>query len=249
MEVSKKKGLNANQLKLIAIAAMTVDHVTSAIWPGYRTEPWILLLHIIGRITAPIMWFFVAEGFHYTRDWRKYALRLLLFAVISHFAYNFAFGIPFIPFQTSVFNQTSVIWTLFWGLILLVVANSEKLSRPPWLPYVLMALICAVSFCADWSCIGALAIFAIGVNRGNFKRQMLAMMAFVAMYAAVYFFFIDRVYGLLQLFVALSIPLLSCYNGQRGSWKGMKWLFYVYYPAHLVLCGLLRIALHGGGVS
>ena len=61
-------------------------------------------------------------------SFKKYALRLLAFAVISHFAYNFAFGIPFIPFTTTAFNQTSVIWSLFWGLILLKVNGSDKLA-------------------------------------------------------------------------------------------------------------------------
>ena len=102
------KGLSGNQLKLFAMLAMTVDHFTSVIWPDYPRDWWILLLHIIGRMAAPIFWFMVAEGYHYTRDLKKYAGRLLLFAVIGHFAYNFAFGIPFVPLKTGVLNQTSV---------------------------------------------------------------------------------------------------------------------------------------------
>ena len=46
-------------------------------------------------------------------------------------------------------------------------------------------------------------------------------------------------------FVALTIPLLKVYNGGRGTWKGMKYLFYIYYPLHLVICGIIRIVLHG----
>ena len=59
-----KKGLNSNALKVIAIIAMTIDHVVSVMFPNYPTDWWILLLHMIGRITAPIMWFFIAEGYH-----------------------------------------------------------------------------------------------------------------------------------------------------------------------------------------
>ena len=79
MEAIAKKGLNSNQLKLIAIIAMTVDHLTWVIWPGYQTGWPQLALHCVGRITAPIMWFFIAEGYHYTHSFKKYALRLLLF--------------------------------------------------------------------------------------------------------------------------------------------------------------------------
>ena len=243
MEAAAKKGLNSNQLKLIAIIAMTVDHLAWVIWPGYQTQWWQLALHCIGRITAPTMWFFVAEGYHYTHSFKKYALRLLAFAVISHFAYNFAFGIPFIPFTTTAFNQTSVIWSLFWGLILLKVNGSDKLAT--WQKISIIFIACAVSFCSDWSCIATMAILYIGTYRGNFNKQMTWMMIWVAVYAAVYFLFINKVYAVIQLFAALAIPLLKSYNGERGSWKGMKWLFYIYYPAHLIICGIIRLLLHG----
>ena len=237
------KSLNANQLKMIAMAAMTIDHLVSVIYPGYPTDWRIVLLHIIGRLAAPIFWFFIAEGYHYTRDWKKYALRLLVFAVISHFAYNFAFGIPFIPFQTSIFNQTSVIWSLFWGLIALVICDSVKLKQ--WQKTLLLVGIALISFCSDWSCIAVLAIMYIGANRGDFKKQMTFMMVWVFMYAAVYAFCINQLYGVIQLFVALTIPLLKRYNRERGQWKGMKYFFYIYYPLHLIICGIIRIALHG----
>lgn len=239
----QQKSLNGNQLKAIAMIAMTADHLTSVLFPSYPTDWWILLIHIFGRLAAPIFWFFVAEGYHYTRNWKKYAGRLFLFAVVGHFSYNFAFGIPFIPFKTSVFNQTSVIWALFWGLIALVVNDSSTLKQ--WQKNLLILGIAIVTFCADWSSIAVLAILHIGANRGNFKKQMTKMMLVVSMYAAVYIIFINPVYGIIQMFVALTIPLLHMYNGQRGHWKGMKWFFYLYYPLHLVVCGLIRIALHG----
>lgn len=235
--------LNGNQLKCIALAAMTLDHVVSVVFPGYPTDWWIILLHIAGRLAAPVFWFFIAEGYHYTHDRKKYAFRLFVFALISHFAYNFAFGIPFIPFQTSVFNQTSVIWSLFWGVIALMTADSEKLRQ--WQKTLLILVICVITFCSDWSCIAVLAILEIGGHRGDFRRQMRGMMAYVAMYAVVYALFIHPVYGAIQMFTALTIPLLRCYNGERGKRKGMKYLFYVYYPLHLAVCGVIRLALHG----
>ena len=64
-------------------------------------------------------------------------------------------------------------------------------------------------------------------------------------YSLVYAIFINPVYGVLQMFVALTIPLLKMYGGERGNWNGMKWFFYAYYPLHLVVCGLIRIALYG----
>ena len=237
----KEKGLTGNAVKLMAILAMTVDHLTWTLFPGYDTRFFVIALHVIGRITAPIMWFFVAEGFHYTKSRRNYALRLLILAVISHFAYDFCFGIPMLPLSTGFFNQTSVIWSLFWGLILLCVNESERLRE--WQKLFLIFLVCIVSFPSDWSCVASVAILFIGTYRGDFKKQMTWMMVWCASYALVYCIFLDALYGLLQLFTCLSIPLLARYNGQRGKSRFMGKFFYAYYPAHLVLCGLLRVAL------
>lgn len=239
----RHQGLTANQLKLIAIIAMTLDHLAWTLFPGYSRVWWVMLIHIFGRLTAPIMWFFIAEGYHHTRNVKKYAGRLFFLAFLSHFAYNFCFGIPFVPFRTSVFNQTGVVWSLAWGLVLLWVFDSSK--RKEWQKYLMIPLVCLITFPSDWSCVASMAILFMGGARGDFKKQMIWMMVWTAVYALVYFLFIDRVYALIQLGTCLTIPLLRLYNGKRGSWKGMGILFYAYYPAHLVVCGLLRILLWG----
>lgn len=239
-----KKTLNGDQLKLIAILAMTVDHVTDLIYPGFPVVPAAILLHIIGRLTAPIMWFFISEGFHYTHDIKKYLLRLGGFAVISHFAYCFAFGIDPVPFRSGIFNQTSVMYPLFVGALVLWLQNSGVGMRE-WQRTAAVFLLIWSAFPGDWSCIAVLSVVGMYRNRGNLKKQMTAILPWVLLYAAVSFFFVDRAYGLVQPFVFLVYPLLKRYNGQRGKGKGMKWFFYLYYPAHLAVIGLLRILLYG----
>ena len=85
-----KRTLSANWIKLIAIAAMTVDHLAWLLYPGYPREVTPLVMHMIGRITCPVMCWFIAEGYHHTRDINKYTARLFAFAVLSHFAYVLA---------------------------------------------------------------------------------------------------------------------------------------------------------------
>ena len=239
-----KKTLNGDQLKLIAILAMTVDHVTDLIYPGFPAVPAAILLHIIGRLTAPIMWFFISEGFHYTHDIKKYLLRLGGFAVISHFAYCFAFGIDLVPFRSGIFTQTSVMYPLFVGALVLWLQNSGVRMRE-WQRTAAVFLLIWSAFPGDWSCIAVLSVVGMYRNRGNLKKQMTAILPWVLLYAAVSFFFVDWAYGLVQPFVFLVYPLLKRYNGQRGKGKGMKWFFYLYYPAHLAVIGLLRILLYG----
>ncbi len=243
------KLLNSNALKFIAIFAMTLDHIAWAVFPGYPTEALPVILHIIGRITCPIMCFFIAEGFYYTKDIKKYTARLFVFAVISHFAYIFASNSfvdwkSFIPFYYGdILNQTSVMWPLAWGLVMLRIEKSQKIKNV-WLKMLLVLLICIVSFPSDWSCIASLCVLAIGSNRDNFKKQMIWMTGFVAIYSIVYLFSFDLVYGVIQMGVVLSVPLLMMYNGKRGKNpkvnKIMKWFFYIYYPLHLFIIGVIK---------
>lgn len=240
-----EKKLNSNHLKFIAIFAMTVDHVADLLFPNFQLQPIGIFLHIIGRLTAPIMWFFICEGYYYTKNLKKYLFRMFLFALISHFAYCFAFGINYLPFSRGqFFNQTSVIWTLAWGLVALwIFCGCEHLRKCHKI--LLLLLINAITFPSDWSCIAVMAIISMYKNRGNVKKQTASMMLWVVVYAVISFFFVDKVYGILQLFVILVYPLLQQYNGQRGKAKWTKWLFYIYYPAHLVIIGIIRLVLYG----
>ncbi len=237
------KGFTSNQLKMVAIIAMTIDHATSVLWPGYHYEWWIILLHLIGRLTAPTMWFFVVEGYYHTKNLKKYITRLFVFSVPAHFAYNFCFGIPFIPCKTTIFNQTSVMWALAWGVVALCVDDSKKLKG--WQKLILTILICIVTFPADWSSIAVLCIIGIKRFRGNLNRQMIEVMVYVFFYSVVYVLNVDPVFGVLQMGVVIVYPFIKLYNGKRGDAKFMKWFFYLYYCAHLALLGLLRLYLHG----
>ena len=67
------------------------------------------------------------------------------------------------------------------------------------------------------------------------------MVLYVVIYATVYALFLNLVYGLMQMAIILAIPVLYLYNGEKGKWEGMKWLFYIYYPAHLTILGLVKI--------
>ena len=246
-----RRGLSANALKLIAIIAMTLDHIAWLLYPGYPTEALPLAIHILGRLTCPIMCYFIAEGYHYTSSFRRYALRLFLLAVVSHFAYIFASNAytnwhSFLPFYNgSILNQTGVVWSLLGGLLMLRVNDTDW---PEAKKAACILLLSLVTFPADWSCIAALCILSIGANRGESKKQLLWCAFYVCLYAAVYFVFLDRLYGLVQLCVFLSVPLLRLYNGTRGKSprlnRVMKPLYYLYYPLHLFVIGIARELLH-----
>jgi len=233
----ESKGLTSNAIKIIAIVAMTIDHTATILFPRYSLDIPVLFMHTVGRLTAPIMMFLIVEGYHHTRNVKKYLFRLFILAIVSHFAYAFCFGKDY----KTIFDQTSVIWAFLMGLIALIVRESDKLKT--WQKHLLLFPVIWAAFPADWSSPAALAILYMGLNYGNFKRQMISLVICVAVYAVIYAVFLNVVYGLMQMLIVLAIPILYQYNGQRGTWKGMKWFFYIYYPLHLSLLGLVRVFL------
>ena len=245
--MNNKKGLTSNTIKIIAIIAMTIDHIALIAFPRYSTELPVMLMHIIGRLTAPIMMFFIAEGYYYTKNIKKYLLRLFVFAIISHFAYAIAFEKSFIPFRNTFFDQTSIIWALGIGLLALTINKSEKIKN--WQKQIIIFIIVWIAFPADWSTPAALAVLYMGINRGNFKKQMLCLVLCIAIYSTVYFIFLNKVYGLLQMMIVLAIPVLYQYNGQRGRVINIKKPFHSFPFAHMVLLGIIRIFLLRKGID
>ncbi|MCM1330636.1 MAG: conjugal transfer protein TraX [Ruminococcus sp.] len=97
---AEKGGLSANALKYIAAAAMLVDHIAWCFVETYSVLGQIM--HVVGRLTAPIMCYFIAEGYYYTRNVKKYLLRLGIFAVISWFPFVYMeYGTPPIYFDSG----------------------------------------------------------------------------------------------------------------------------------------------------
>lgn len=222
------KRLNANQLKLLAIAAMILDHCTVVFVPEAFPARWLLRMQ--GRIAAPTMCFFIAEGYTHTSNLKKYMGRLLLAAVVSHVPYNLCFGYEI----WNIFRATDVMFSLLLGLAALAIWKSEDIA--PWKRLLGVVVCCILAYSADWNYIAVLWILGFGIFHGNPGRQLAAFTAVAVLYllqGLIYetsFPFISR-FG-----VFLILPLLFLYNGQRGRKSRLiKWGFYWIYPIHLLL--------------
>ena len=90
-----------------------------------------------------------------------------------------------------------------------------------------------------------MAILSMYSNRGNLKKQIAGMSFWVLLYAVISFVFVNKTYGVITLAVILVYPLLRMYDGTKGKAGWMKWFFYLYYPLHLVMIGILRILMYG----
>ena len=236
-----KKGLSGNALKIIAIIAMTIDHVAWVLFPGFEMAPLTIVMHVIGRITAPIMMFFIAEGYHYTSNRKKYLSRLLIFAAISHIPYTMFSDFDFIP----GIRTTSILWPFAMGVLALMIDQGDILpTTKRWQRTVLIGACFVLALPSDWSMPAAIAIFYMGQHWGDFKQQMLHMAIVLAIYAVICGFLFTPLYGLIHIGIVIPILLLAFfYNGTRGTvgGKAMKWFFYIYYPAHLLILGIIKM--------
>ncbi len=232
--------MSAFAIKLIAIIAMVIDHV------GYIFFPQTTMLRIIGRLTMPIMAFFAAEGFEKTRNKFRYLLRLLIFAVISELPYRLAFNLtPDKPYYPS-----NVIFTIFLGVLALTLGEIlEKKTKVP-LTRLLAYLICmyqAQYFYTDWNWLGVLMIIALYHAKKSTPKQVLFLGGAYLLYifAEWYNSFLKGtlVYGLsspIHLFGLVSLIFIFIYNGKRGCPRPMGYLFYLFYPLHLIVLYLLK---------
>ncbi len=236
--LTNNKKLNGNILKLIAILAMTIDHGAWLLLPKETIPAYIC--HVIGRLTFPIMAFMIVEGYHHTRDTRKYLLRLAISAVIAHFAYALCFNHPILfDFSKMVVDTTSVLWGFTFGLLALIIYHHQRMKM--WLKAILIIICIILAIPSDWSWVCVVFLLVLDINYGNIKRQFIGMTVFGFSYALVYCL-ISSWWSSFQFAIVLAFPLLWLYNGERGRWRGMKWLFYIYYPLHLIIFGIIRVA-------
>lgn len=246
----QKGGLSANALKTIAIVAMLLDHYAAGFMVS--TQPLTILLRGIGRTTAPIMFYFLVEGYHKTRNINKYTLRMLLFAAISYipFIYYFDGTMP----NATNFLHFNVMYTLFLALLALRARHEIKNKVVGWV--VIGALVfCSLS--ADWSFMAIVYVLMFDSFYGDFEKQAFAYCMVTIFYIAPFFkpllysigyahYSLDKNnfnQSLLYLGMFLPILLLRFYNGEKGKGgKAFSWFFYLFYPLHLMVLALIRNA-------
>lgn len=239
MDEKVKFSLTANQLKLIAATAMLIDHIA---WLFVPFESILgQLMHLVGRMTAPIMCYFIAEGYYHTKNIKRYLGRLAIFAVISHLPYQyFMYGDTIF---SSPHISTSVVYTLLLGLVALIVWNRQDL--PQWARMSLVVVICLLAMPGDWMAIAVLWILYFGIYRGDFRRQMIAfsligcLLWVPGVVSAVLYDISTLPWQACMFGIYLVIPLLSLYRQERGRSKVLKHFFYVFYPLHMLVLGLL----------
>ena len=209
-----ERKLTSNQLKLLAMLTMTLDHIGVQMFPG------VLWLRIVGRLAFPIYAYMIAEGCAHTRNRSKYLLQMAGLALLCQLVYFFAMG--------SLFQCILVTFTLS---ILLIYACDTG-SRPligltllgvAFITVALPRLLPATDFAVDYGFFGVLVPVAVYLGKTRREKLLFTAGALAALAWSV---------GGIQWYSLAALFPLALYGGKRGKWR-MKWLFYLYYPLHL----------------
>ena len=256
-----KPSLSSSALKYIALAAMLLDHMAY-----YLSLP--LPLRWVGRLAAPIFLFFVVEGFCHTRCFGRYLLRMYAVAVgmglVNTLLARCAAG--FRP--DGITPQNGICATFF--LLLLILRGLSLLQQRQWAagltlaaaPFVLPLLlarllpgpVCSLLFGtvlpSPYSCEGGVPFLLLGLLLYAFRaRREIQLGAYVLFSLGVYLLPALQsgcsvsllLWGYYQWMMVFAVLPLACYNGVRGS--APRWLFYVFYPAHIYLLWALGALL------
>lgn len=232
--------LSRDAIKYMAMFTMLLNHIAHVLLT--RGTPLYEIFEDIGYFTAPVMCFFLVEGYDYTRSKMKYGLRLLLFAAVSQVPYTLAFH----------YGNLNMIYTLFCCFLILIVM--DKVGNP-WLRMLLGVLLMLATVIGDWALLAAIFTILFRNSRGDRKKLVrsfgVAYALFVLLNVQSYMYGVKGDWTLYAVahamlaglgIIAAAVAVLVLYNGRRAE-RGRnfsKWFFYIFYPAHLTVLYFIK---------
>lgn len=234
-----KFDISTATLHILAMTFMLMDHLWATIFPA---QDW---LTCVGRIAFPIFAFMVVEGYFHTHDFKKYALRMLAFAVISEVPFDLMYGGTwFYPVHQNV------IWTLLMGLLGIHLMEKVKEKQKKWLYILVCVLVVILGFLLGTLCMvdyygtGVLMIFVFYFFRGR------KWWCLIGQIIGLYFINVEMLGGLMYPVQFLDLDFELCqqglallalipiwlYKGRQGHHcKPFQYICYAFYPAHMLL--------------
>ena len=249
------RDLSRNTLKLIAIVTITIGHFFLYTLGNFHVfglgKPWAGIICYICFMGPPIFMFFISEGFRHTRSKWRYGRRLLLFALITQFAYAITtkqgIGFSFHKF----FFEWNVFFALFLGFLDLCILTSEWKTVMK-AAGVLATLLLSYFTNMEWWVFGQLIIMIFYFLR---EHRFLKFLCATACFYLTFVFgdcnfgggFVPSLFTKSMCYIIpygmAGIALVTfCYKGRNGKKsKFLQYFFYVFYPLHLVLIDVVKL--------
>lgn len=239
----KLKCLNAAHLKIIAMVCMLLDHMWGTVVSGN------LWMTCVGRIAFPIFAFQVAEGYARTKNFKKYLLRMFLFALIAEIPFNLMSG----GWWINPLGQ-NVMFTFCLSLLLIRIIDKARARH--WGLGLAAVVIGAFAgyfvgmfTFVDYYGYGILMVLVFWLFRDVKFGWLIQLAAMIyinfemlgGMHYEV-FLFGKSVMLSVQGFAVLAMIPIGLYNGRRGTDK--KWFqyaVYAFYPVHILILSLIAM--------
>lgn len=229
-----EKRLNGNQLKLIAVLSMVIDHAGYTIFygvPGGLLGHPVLygvytVLRFLGRIAFPIFAYLLVEGFFHTRSRKKYILRMGGFALLSEIPFNL-----FLSGSLSYARHQNVFFTFVIGLCMMGAMDAIR-RRCFGESGLVLQLLTVVAACG--------IAWITGVDYQFYGIMLIAIFYWfygrpVWQCALGFIWQINcEIAWISRIGLLISFLLLWLYNGERGTRKS-GYGFYLFYPVHLLV--------------
>lgn len=241
MEATNKlKFINRDVLKYLACLIMFIGHfvdytISIEAFPfpvafERACVNWVLM-------APPVFMFFVAEGYHYTRDKKKYAIRMLIFSLITQIPYVLLNEEP-ISLKNILFSW-NVILSLFFGLMCLIVWG-QKWHIALRIFLMIACVLATLLFQSEWLVFAPIIIMLFYFLR---EKPLWRLLAYTLVMICHHWILMGGLYRW-QMILATILPVIIItffYNGKKGSdSKFNKYFFYVFYPGHLWLIYFAR---------
>lgn len=238
----KRFGISASVLRMLALALMLLDHLWASVIPGNNWMTWL------GRLAFPIFAFQAAEGYVHTSDFKKYARRLLFFALIAEIPFNlFYIGAPIFPFHQNV------MFTLLLGLLLIRQLDPARRGRGAGNFFKRCAIVCLILLVSvitfpDYGMRGVLTVAAFYVAGKLPVKQLWYLVALIALNVVgfkgemlLWSIGSSTLEIPVQAFAVFAILPICLYNGRKGGGgKTLQYGSYAFYPLHMLLLYLIR---------
>lgn len=227
------KKLNSFTLKIIAMITMVLDHVYTYIGQSGIDVP--IWFGYLGKVAAPIFFYLIVEGFFHTKSKVKYLSRLA------------SFGVVMIGIDKIIGIHNNIFLSLTLSVIMLMVIDYAKKSKKSYI-YIL-ATLAVVAIGAAYMFTEA-SMFGLGMTLifYLFRDKKIIMAIVYCLFSLMPVFTcigIPDAYQQLFLFdyqwmMVFALPLILMYNGKLGLENTItKWMFYIFYPAHLIALVLI----------
>ena len=235
----EKWSLNRTQIKYIAITSMLIDHTAVLLLPPEK-YPTLTILYVImrtiGRIAAPVMFYFLVEGYIHTSSRMKYIIRLLSFGIFSQAPYSL------VRYREMSWDNLNVMFTLFMSFVILVIVDKveNKVLRG-----IVVSTIMFLSVFSDWGVMGPFMVWLFYIYHEDRKKQLISYISLsIAQILMSIFMMISGALvwyeSIWQIGMILPVILIYPYNGEAGRKNIInKWSFYLFYPLHFVFLWLV----------